>query len=87
VEQKGTYEFQRKFAADHLAIHASKPFVNGSIYWALRDFRVHQTWLGGAPVEYATPPWHNKSLLEENNHRKPAFLSVARVFRRAKPLR
>jgi beta-galactosidase/beta-glucuronidase len=87
VEQKGTYEFQRKFAADHLAIHASKPFVNGSIYWALRDFRVHQTWLGGAPAEYATPPWHNKSLLEENNHRKPAFLSVARVFRRAKPLR
>jgi beta-glucuronidase len=87
VEQKGTYEFQRKYATDHLAIHASKPFVNGSIYWALRDFRVHQTWLGGAPVEYATPPWHNKSLLEENNHRKPAFLSVARVFRRAKPLR
>ena len=87
VEQKGTYEFQRKFAAEHLAIHASKPFVNGSIYWALRDFRVHQTWLGGAPVEYATPPWHNKSLLEENNHRKPAFLSVAKVFRRAKPLR
>ena len=87
VEQKGTYEFQRKFAMDHLAIHASKPFVNGSIYWALRDFRVNQTWQGGAPAEYATPPWHNKSLIEENNHRKPAFLAVARGFRRAKPLR
>jgi beta-glucuronidase len=87
VEQKGTYEFQRKFAMDHLAIHASKPFVNGSIYWALRDFRVHQTWQGGAPDEYATPPWHNKSLIEENNHRKPAFLAVAKVFRRMKPLR
>ena len=62
VEQKGTYEFQRKFVMDHLAIHASKPFVNGSIHWALRDFRVHQTWQGGAPDEYATPPWHNKSL-------------------------
>jgi beta-galactosidase/beta-glucuronidase len=86
VEQKGTYEFQRKFALDHIAIHSSKRFVNGSIYWALRDFRVHQTWQGGAPPEYATPPWHNKSLIEETNVRKPAFLAVARVFRRTKPL-
>ena len=86
VEQKGTYEFQRKFALDHIAIHSSKRFVNGSIYWALRDFRVHQTWQGGAPPEFATPPWHNKSLIDETNVRKPAFLSVARVFRRTKPL-
>jgi len=85
--EKGTFEFQRKWVMDHLAIHASKPFVNGSIYWALRDFRVHQTWQGGAPDEYAIPPWHNKSLIEENNRRKPAFLDVARVFGRAKPLR
>jgi beta-glucuronidase len=87
VEQKGTYEFQRKWVMDHLAVHGSKPFVNGSIHWALRDFRVHQTWQGGAPAEYANPPWHNKSLLEENNHRKPAYLDVARLFRRTKPLR
>jgi beta-glucuronidase len=86
-DQKGTYEFQRKFVMDHLAIHASKPFVNGSIHWALRDFRVHQTWQGGAPVEYAQPPWHNKSLIEENNQRKPVFLDVARLYRGTKPLR
>ncbi len=87
VEQKGTFEFQRKFATDHVAIHGSKRFVNGSIYWALRDFRVHQTWQGGAPDEYAIPPWHNKSLIEETNARKPAFLDLARLFRRTKPLR
>jgi beta-glucuronidase len=86
VEQKGTYEFQKKFVLDHLAIHSSKRFVNGSIHWALRDFKVHPTWQGGAPPEYATPPWHNKSLIEENNHRKPAFLALARIFRRTKPL-
>ena len=86
VEQKGTFEFQRKFVMDHLAIHGTKRFVNGSIHWALRDFRIHQTWQGGAPEEYAQPPWHNKSLLEENSHRKPAFLSVARLFRREKPM-
>jgi beta-glucuronidase len=87
VEQKGTFEFQRQWVMDHLAIHASKPFVNGSIHWALRDFRVHQTWQGGSPAEYAQPPWHNKSLLEENNHRKPVFLDVARLYRRTKALR
>jgi len=87
VEQKGSFEFQRKWVMDHLAIHATKPFVNGSIHWALRDFRVHQTWQGGAPVEYAQPPWHNKSLIEENNRRKPVFRDVARLYRRTKPLR
>jgi beta-glucuronidase len=87
VDQKGTYEFQRRYALDHLAIHGSKPFVNGSVYWALRDFRVNQTWQGGAPAEYAQPPWHNKSLLEETNQRKPAFLAVAKQFRRTRPLR
>jgi beta-glucuronidase len=86
VEQEGTFEFQRKFVMDHLAIHASKRFVNGSIHWALRDFRVHPTWEGGAPEEYAQPPWHNKSLLEENNHRKPVFLSVARVLWHTNPM-
>ncbi|HYN92161.1 MAG TPA: hypothetical protein VER75_09575, partial [Thermoleophilaceae bacterium] len=87
VEQKGTYEFQRKWVMDHLAIHASKPYVNGSIHWALRVFRVHPTWQGGAPDGWALPPWHNKSLIEENNHRKPVFLDVARLYRRTKPLR
>jgi hypothetical protein len=87
VEQKGTYEFQRKFVMDHLAIHGSKRFVNASIHWALRDFRVHPSWQGGAPAGYATPPWHNKSLIEETGRRKPAFLDVARLFRRTKPLR
>ena len=62
--------------------------MNGSIYWALRDFRVHPTWQGGAPDEYATPPWHNKSLIEENNHRKPVFLDVRESVppRKAAPL-
>jgi beta-glucuronidase len=86
VDQKGTFEFQRKFATDHLAIHDSKRYVNGSIYWALRDFRVHQTWQGGSPDEYADPPWHHKSLIDAFNHRKPVFLDVARDYRRQKAL-
>src|ERR671924_597044 len=86
VEQPGTYEFQDKFLQDHLAVHASKPYINGSIYWALRDFRVHPTWEGGAPVGWSQPPWNNKSLIEETNQPKPAFTDVRRLWRRVRPL-
>ena len=86
VEQKGTYEFQRRFVRDHLAVHASKRYVAGSIHWALRDFRVYPQWTGGAPNGWATPPWHNKSLIEENNGRKPAYFDMRRSWRRTKPL-
>jgi beta-galactosidase/beta-glucuronidase len=87
VEQPGTYEFQKKFVRDHLRVYVSKPFVNGSIHWALRDFRVDPTWLGGAPPEWATPPWHNKSPIEENNGRKPLYFELQKLWRRVKPLR
>ncbi len=49
VEQRGSYAFQQQFVLDHLKTHGSKRFVNGSLIWALRDFRVEPTWSGGAP--------------------------------------
>ena len=85
--QRGTYEFQTNFMRQHLAIHASKKYVNGSIAWALRDFRVMPQWLGGAPAAYGTPPWHNKSLIEETGKRKPVFKVMERAWRGTKPLR
>jgi hypothetical protein len=87
VEQPGTYEFQAKFVRDHLAVHASKPYVGGSIHWALRDFRVHPRWAGGAPNGWTVPPWNNKSLIEENDGRKPVYFEVRRLWRPEKPLR
>jgi beta-glucuronidase len=87
VRQRGSYEFQRRYMLDHLAIHASKPYVNGSIAWALRDFRVEPGWQGGAPREWSTPPWHNKSLIEEWNGRKPAYFALRSRWRRTRALR
>jgi beta-glucuronidase len=86
-EQPGTFEFQTNYMRQHLAIHASKPYVNGSIAWALKDFRVTPEWLGGAPPEYGTPPWHNKSLIDESGTPKPVFYVMKRLWRRTKPLR
>jgi hypothetical protein len=69
----------------HLAAHDSRPFVNGSIVWALRDFRVHPAWAGGNPVP--NPPWNNKGLLEEGGTPKPAFHEMQRLFHATPPLR
>jgi hypothetical protein len=80
--QPGSYEFQQSYALKHLRIHASKPYVAGSIWWALRDFRVEPTWTGGAPKGWSTPPWNNKSLIEEYNARKPLYFDLRKRWRR-----
>ena len=77
--EKGTLDFQTRWLRDHLAIHASRRFVNGSIVWALKDFRVHPTWGGGNPTP--NPPYNNKGLIDENGMPKPAFYEVRRIFR------
>jgi beta-glucuronidase len=85
--QKGSYEFQTNYTLQHLRIHASKRYVNGSIVWALKDFRVDPTWLGGAPPDWATPPWHNKSLIEQSGQPKPVFFAVKRRWSHTRPFR
>ena len=87
VDQPGTFEFQTKFVLDHLAVHESKPYIHASIHWALRDFRVEPTWEGGAPPEWATPPWHNKNLINEDNGRKPVYFELRKRWRRTRTLR
>ncbi|HEY8769488.1 MAG TPA: glycoside hydrolase family 2 TIM barrel-domain containing protein [Thermoleophilaceae bacterium] len=87
VTQRGSFEFQSRYARQHLAIHASKRYINGSIYWALKDFRVDPTWLGGAPRDWATPPWHNKSLIDESGAIKPIYRVMQKLWGRTKPLR
>ena len=72
------YAFQSKYLREHLDIHGSKPFVNGSMIWILRDFRVGPGWTGGNDPRRATPPWNNKGLIDENGIRKPAFGRCAR---------
>ncbi len=86
-QQPGTYQFQTRYVLDHQAIQASKRYVAGSIVWALRDFRVEPTWTGGAPAAYATPPWHNKSLIDETNRRKPVYFALKKRWRHTHPLR
>jgi len=87
ASQPGSRKFQSRFVLKHLRIHASKDFVAGSIHWALRDFRVDPTWTGGAPRDWSTPPWNNKSLIEEFNERKPVYFELRKRWRKARALR
>ena len=87
ASQPGSRQDQNRFVVQHLRIHASKDFVAGSIHWALRDFRVDPTWTGGAPRDWSTPPWNNKSLIEESNERKPVYFELQKRWRPARAFR
>jgi beta-galactosidase/beta-glucuronidase len=78
VEEKGTYQYQQDFVNYHLAVHGSKPWLSGSIYWALQEFRVRPNWDGGNPRP--DPPIHEKGLLRYDGSKKPAWFDVHRWF-------
>ncbi|HEV7772161.1 MAG TPA: glycoside hydrolase family 2 TIM barrel-domain containing protein [Conexibacter sp.] len=75
LEEKGTYEFQDDFVRFHLGVFASKPWLTGSVYWALQEFRVRPFWGGGNP--WGTPPLHQKGLVRLDWTKKPAFGALA----------
>jgi beta-glucuronidase len=59
-------------------VHGSKPWLSGSLYWALNEFRVRPNWDGGNPRP--SPPVHQKGLVTYDRTRKPAWLDVQRLF-------
>jgi beta-glucuronidase len=78
VEEKGTWAHQQDFVNYHLGVHATKPWLSGSLYWALNEFRVRPNWDGGNPRP--NPPIHQKGLLTYERSRKPAWFDVQRLF-------
>ncbi|MDP2712963.1 MAG: glycoside hydrolase family 2 TIM barrel-domain containing protein [Solirubrobacteraceae bacterium] len=78
VQEKGTHQFQQDFIAYHLAVHGSKPWLSGSLYWALQEFRVRPNWDGGNPRP--NPPIHEKGLLRFDGSKKPGWFDVQRLF-------
>lgn len=75
LEEKGTYAFQQDFVRFHLGVFASKPWLTGSVYWALQEFRVRPYWGGGNP--WGSPPLHQKGLVRLDWSQKPAFATLA----------
>lgn len=78
-EERGTYTFQQDFVRYHLGVYATKPWLSGSIYWALQEFRVRPGWDGGNPR--SQPPIHQKGVVSFDGVRKPAFADLQQAFR------
>ena len=83
-DEKGTYSFQRQLVEDHLAVYDSKPFVNGALVWALRDFRVRPDWDGGNPKPMS--PLNQKGIADQFGNPKPAYAAVKRMIDEVDPL-
>ncbi|MGZ4262987.1 MAG: glycoside hydrolase family 2 protein [Solirubrobacteraceae bacterium] len=79
---KGTFEFQSDYLRRTYVVLSGLPFMNGSIYWALRDFAVSPGWKGGAalPLGYPTDGINHKGLIAYDGTEKPAFTVAASLF-------
>jgi beta-glucuronidase len=75
LEEKGTYGFQDDFLRYHLGVFATKPWLTGTVYWALQEFRVRPFWGGGNP--WPASPIHQKGLVRLDWTKKPAFAALA----------
>lgn len=75
VEEKGTYAFQSDFIRYQLGVFAATPWLTGTTYFALQEFRVRPYWGGGNP--WGSPPLHTKGLVRLDWTEKPGFAVLA----------
>jgi Glycosyl hydrolases family 2, TIM barrel domain len=79
AEEKGTYAFQQDFVNYHLSVFATKPWLNGALYWTLNEFWVRPQWEGGNPRPAS--PLHQKALINYDGTPKPAFADAQRWYK------
>ena len=78
-EDRGTWT---ELLAFHLAVYGSKPWLSGSLYWALQEFWVRPGWDGGNP--FPAPPLHQKGLVTFAGAKKPIFAPIQKAFKAAR---
>jgi beta-glucuronidase len=72
---KGTFAFQTAYMQRTLSVLDGLPFMNGAIYWTLREFAVAPGWRGGAelPAGFDPDGIHHKGLIGYDGTPKPGF--------------
>lgn len=82
ADVKGTYQFQAGYVRDTLDTLDTLPFMNGSIYWTLREFEVRPGWTGGFTPPAQDPPTGltYKALITYGGIAKPAFAVAKQMF-------
>jgi Glycosyl hydrolases family 2, TIM barrel domain/Glycosyl hydrolases family 2, sugar binding domain/Glycosyl hydrolases family 2 len=81
-QQKGTYAFQSNYVQQTLGVVDRLPFMNGAIYWTLREFAVSPGWTGGVTLPAGATPdgLHHKGLIAYDGTEKPAFAVAQKLF-------
>ncbi|HWF75341.1 MAG TPA: glycoside hydrolase family 2 TIM barrel-domain containing protein [Solirubrobacteraceae bacterium] len=79
---KGTYQFQSGYVRSTVDALDALPFMNGSIYWTLREFAVRPGWKGGLTAAAADPSsgLTYKALITYGGLAKPAFAVTRQMF-------
>jgi beta-glucuronidase len=79
---KGSYAYQRAYLRRTLDTIDALPFMNGSIYWTLREFAVAPGWRGGAQLPAGGEPdgIHHKGLIAYDGTAKPAYTEAEAMF-------
>jgi beta-glucuronidase len=82
TDVKGTYEFQSNYLQQTFGVLDQLPYMNGAIYWTLREFAVNPGWVGGAELPADDPPdgIHHKGLIAYDGTEKPAFSVAQQLF-------
>lgn len=80
-QDKETYEFQVQYIRDNLEVVDRLPFMNGAIYWTLREFAVKPDWVGGFEREGVQRDGiHRKALITYDGQPKPAWDVTQAMF-------
>ena len=78
----GGYAYQSDYIRRTLSIVRGLGFMNGSIYWTLREYAVKPYWYGGGGpgVDEPRDSFHHKGLITYEGVPKPAFAVAAGEF-------
>jgi hypothetical protein len=79
---KGSYTFQTDYLKKTYGVLDRLPFMNGAIYWTLREFAVNPGWTGGAQLPAGSAPTglHHKGLISYTGAEKPVFPVARQLF-------
>jgi beta-glucuronidase len=84
ARDKQTYAFQQDYLRRTLALVDALPFMNGALYWTLREFAVKPHWDGGARrPDSPHDSIHHKGLLSYAGVPKPAWYTAQQLFAHA----
>jgi hypothetical protein len=82
----GSYAYQARLLAEHIAVYAADPKVSAMLIWLLRDYSLNPSFEGGSihnvlPRLRLIEGLNQKGLFTRAGVAKPAATTVARLFR------